>query len=101
MIKMRLWIDDVRPAPEDYIWVKSVNAAWGIIKPLYTYNLLEDKTGCVEISLDHDAGEYFKDGGNYIKILDKLEYCAEISTNWDHYIREYTIFNIHSANPVG
>ena len=24
---MRLWIDDVRPAPEGYIWIKSVNKA--------------------------------------------------------------------------
>ena len=24
---MKLWIDDVRPAPEGYIWIKSVNTA--------------------------------------------------------------------------
>ena len=24
---MKLWIDDVRPAPEGYIWCKSVNEA--------------------------------------------------------------------------
>ena len=24
---MRLWIDDVRPAPDGYIWVKSVETA--------------------------------------------------------------------------
>ena len=24
---MKLWIDDVRPAPEGYVWCKSVNEA--------------------------------------------------------------------------
>ncbi len=28
---MKLWIDDIRPAPEGYLWVKSVNEAKRII----------------------------------------------------------------------
>ena len=28
---MKLWIDDVRPAPNGYIWVKTVNKAKSII----------------------------------------------------------------------
>ena len=29
---MKLWIDDVRPAPAGYIWIKSVNQAKTAIK---------------------------------------------------------------------
>ena len=28
---MKLWIDDVRPAPEGYVWVKTVSKAKSII----------------------------------------------------------------------
>ena len=43
------------------------------------------------IDIDHDAGEYVNDGGDYIKLLDWLE---ENGRNW------YPI-HIHSMNPVG
>lgn len=43
-----------------------------------------------EISLDHDAGDFAKFGGDYIKILDTIE---ELN---------YSIpIHIHTANPVG
>jgi hypothetical protein len=42
------------------------------------------------IDIDHDAGDFFQDGGDYIKILDWMEV-----TN-----RNYPI-HIHSMNPVG
>ena len=42
------------------------------------------------IDLDHDAGDYADDGGDYIKILDYLEETE----------RDYPI-HIHSMNPVG
>lgn len=29
---MKLWIDDVRPAPEGYVWCKSVNKAMFLIE---------------------------------------------------------------------
>ena len=29
---MKLWIDDVRPAPEGYVWCKSVNEAKTLIQ---------------------------------------------------------------------
>ena len=40
--------------------------------------------------MDHDAGDYVNDGGDYIKILDWLE-----ETN------RKVIVGIHSMNPVG
>lgn len=83
---LKIWVDDVRPAPEGYIWLKSVNE---VKKYLADPHIL----GNYEISLidlDHDAGDYAKDGGDYIKILDYLEMVG-----YDGAIR------IHSMNPVG
>ena len=55
---MKLWIDDIRPAPDGYCWCKSVNEAKQVI-------LASD---CIElIDIDHDAGDYAADGGDYIR----------------------------------
>ena len=84
---MRLWVDDVRPAPEGYTWCQSVNEAKRIID-------FTDRVLCPYeidlIDLDYDAGEYAKYGGDYIKLLDWLEETG----------RNYPI-RIHSMNPVG
>lgn len=80
---MKLWIDDIRPAPQGYMWI--VNAAEAIKTILAFCNDIE------EISLDHDAGEYVAYGGDYIKILDKME---------EKGINNISI-HLHTANPVG
>lgn len=82
---MKLWIDDVRPAPEGYRCIKSVREAINIICCL-------DSAGVdIElIDIDHDAGDYANDGGDYIRLLDWLEKTG----------RNYPI-RIHSMNPVG
>ena len=87
---MRLWIDDVRPAPEGYIWCVSVEAAKVWIKQAEYEKYAFGKEGIELLDLDHDAGNYAKDGGDYIKLLDWLEETG----------RNYPI-RIHSANPVG
>ena len=62
---MKLWIDDMRPAPEGYIWCKST------LNALHTiYHNADD---IEEIALDHDAGEYATEGGDFIKVLEELE----------------------------
>lgn len=83
---MIIWVDDVRaPAAraERTIWCKSTNAAIAAIKD----NLNNDIT---LIDLDHDAGDYANDGGDYIHVLDWL----------DKYELSIPI-HIHSMNPVG
>jgi hypothetical protein len=88
---MFLWIDDVRPAPEGYIWIKSVNEAKATIitsELLSPTNIFIDKIELID--LDHDAGDFAHLGGDYIKLLDWLEETG----------RNYLI-RIHSANPVG
>ena len=83
--KLKLWVDDVRPAPEGYVWAKSVNEATDILRH---WGRLGATIGLID--LDHDAGDYAYDGGDYIKILDWLE-----RIKLDIPIR------IHSMNPVG
>ena len=86
---MKLWIDDVRPAPDGYVWRKSVNAAKRYIKNIERYWIPPlDKIEIIDI--DHDAGNFATDGGDYIRLLDWLEETG----------RNYPI-RIHSMNPVG
>lgn len=80
---MKLWIDDIRPAPQGYMWI--VNTVEAIKTILAFRNDIE------EISLDHDAGKYVDYGGDYIKILDKME---------EKGINNISI-HLHTANPVG
>ena len=83
---MKLWIDDLRPAPEGYKWLRSVEEAKVLIG---VTEKIHHKT--VElIDIDHDAGDYACDGGDYIKLLDWLEETG----------RNYPI-RIHSQNVVG
>lgn len=86
---MKIWVDDVRPAPEGYVWCKSVND-FILFTRLNGYGVIE------ELSLDHDAGDYFSDGGDFIEILKLLER--------NEYFSDYRVkfpISIHSMNPVG
>ena len=90
---MKLWIDDVREAPQGYRWARSVYEAKVIIRNFET--MLKASGGKVRyqielIDIDHDAGDFASDGGDYIKLLDWLEETG----------RNYPI-RIHSMNPVG
>ena len=80
---MKLWIDDVRPAPYGYVWVKTINDA---ILQIEMHE--QNNVPFLLISLDHDAGGY--GSPDYIKLLDWLEETG----------RNYPI-HIHSINPVG
>lgn len=82
---MKLWIDDLRPAPAGYEWLKSTDDAIARIKHL-------GRCGAhIEVlDMDHDAGDYVQFGGDYIKILDFLE---EVMVSIP--------IHLHSQNPVG
>lgn len=82
---MKIWIDDIRVAPEGYTWCKSVNEAKRKIEEMEEVGIVIEK-----ISLDHDAGDYATDGGDFIKVLDWMEETG----------RAYPC-RIHTANPVG
>ena len=80
---MKIWVDDVRDIPSDnYVYARSVNRAKHLIE--YYEDVLQSarETNDTEviniytielIDIDHDAGEYANDGGDYIKLLDWLE----------------------------
>lgn len=111
---MKLWIDDVRPAPEGYVWLRSVDVTKAMIEELemqkrfcevHAHNemfsgevlhranalsLLKRFLQIEILDIDHDAGNFAVNGGDYIKLLDWLEKTG----------RNYPI-RIHSMNPVG
>ena len=79
---MKLWIDDIRPAPDGFVWCKSVNQAKEMIEyrerinyvyVCHTSRGIEDEDEIELIDIDHDAGDYVLDGGDYIKLLDWLD----------------------------
>ena len=86
---MKIWIDDIRPAPDDYLWIRTVLGAKTVIG-MFLKNYLGKE---LLIDLDHDAGDFSKDGGDYIEILNWLE-CEGI-------VDDRFTFHIHSMNPVG
>lgn len=93
---MKLWIDDLRPAPEGYKWVKSVGEA-----KIHCCQFLRKQNGrqvlqIEEFNLDHDSGNYRYNGGDYIELLKWLE---EKQYMHDWVIN--SVFKIHSQNVVG
>ena len=86
---MKLWIDDVRPAPEGYVWLKSTNAALRFI--------CEHNCDIEEISLDHDAGTYASWGGDFIEVMKEMERLTRRQKMDFSHIK----FFLHSANPIG
>lgn len=97
---MKIWVDDIRDIPsDDYVCARSVNKAKWLIE--YYEDILKNaiETNDADIvsvytieliDIDHDAGDYATDGGDYIKLLDWLEETG----------RNYPI-RIHSMNLVG
>lgn len=82
---MKIWLDDVREAPEEYYHCKSVNEA--------KKKIIECEQGGTVIDIidcDHDLGNYAEDGGDGIKLIDWL---AERKT--------YYPIVLHTMNPVG
>ena len=90
---MKIWVDDVRPAPEGYVWCLTTNEAKVVISNIMalqgiTYN--ETAPTIELLDLDHDAGDFAISGGDYVQVLDWLE-----KQSWTIPIR------LHSMNPVG
>lgn len=82
---IKIWLDDVREAPEGYCCCHSVNEAIKkIIECEKEYAVID------EINCDHDLGDYASDGGDGIKLIDWL---AERKTHYP--------VKLHTMNPVG
>lgn len=84
-MKIKIWVDDIRPVPSGYEGTKSVEETINLIEEI------EAAGGEIELlDLDHDLGDYAMYGGDAIKLLD---YLAERETFYP--------VRIHTANPVG
>ena len=82
---IKIWLDDVREAPEGYCHCHSVNETMKkIIECEKEYAVID------EINCDHDLGDYASDGGDGIKLIDWL---AERKTHYP--------VKLHTMNPVG
>lgn len=83
-------MEDICPWDNDHwIWAKSVKEAKAVIN-CYERNMTDE---CIYINLDHDTGDYFEDGGDYIEILNWLEEFKIPDTTY--------LFGLHTQNPVG
>jgi hypothetical protein len=80
---INLWLDDVRPAPEGWVWVKTVKDAKAVIR--------ENRIDA--LSLDHDLGGDNPTGYDLVKWLEE-----EVIVFGRVPPRTMTI---HSANPPG
>ena len=82
---IKIWLDDLREAPEGYCHCHSVNETIRkIIECEKKYVVID------EIDCDHDLGDYASDGGDGIKLIDWL---AERKTHYP--------VKLHTMNPVG
>ena len=95
-VKTVLWVDDLRDPPnkpnEQYMVARSVNQAKALL------NIAEQEVWADKIdyiSIDHDAGVYAAAGGDYINLLNFLEYRQHTNNG-----KIYPI-EIHSMNAVG
>jgi hypothetical protein len=80
---MRVWVDDVRPKPDDYdVWIKDPDVA---IRTLRT-------CGVTHLSLDHDLGDDVKTGYDIAKFIEEAAYKKILAP---------LEVVVHSANPVG
>ena len=79
---LRIWLDDVRPAPNDFdVWCKTAKECLALVK-----------TGSVDyISFDHDLADSLS--GYWVATnIDDLAYLHKLNPiEWD----------VHSQNPVG
>jgi hypothetical protein len=84
-VSVKIWLDDVRTAPDGYYTCHSVNKAKDLIEQCESDHLEIEVIDC-----DHDLGDYSEDGGDGIKLL---EWLAERETFYK--------IRLHTMNPVG
>ena len=79
----KLWLDDIRPAPEGWTWHLHVDNMIDDIRWLMYHGYVIEM-----ISLDNDLGELEKEGYKVLDWLESLQIPIEFG------------IHIHSANPV-
>ena len=92
--EIKLWLDDVREAPEGWVWAKNARDALWIVT---------DPNVCVtEMSLDHDLGDDSHGTGyDFLNRIADLTMLAGIHGESSDDGLTFGKISIHSANPVG
>ena len=80
----KLWIDDVRPAPDGFDWIKTASDA--------VQYLVENWAAVTVVSFDHDLGDDSESGYD---VLTWIERRVAEGYRFPGEMR------VHSANPVG
>lgn len=81
---MKIWLDDVRPCPEGWVHCHSVNEILQLLSSVAASEV-------EEVSLDHDLGDYYDDGGDGWRVVDWMA---------EHSYWPKVVF-VHSANFTG
>ena len=84
-IPLKIWLDDIRPAPEGWTWVKTYQEA-SLCLAVWKWSV---------ISLDHDLGDYV-DNGRECTGYDVLMRIVEMKLAGHEVGRVL----VHSTNPV-
>lgn len=82
---VKMWLDDVRPAPDNWVWCKTADEARALLAQGDVY----------VCSLDHDLGPP-SEGTGY-DVLTWVERCMAEGV----WYGPLPVIHIHSANPVG
>lgn len=69
---IRLWLDDLRPAPPGWLHARSVNEAIAI---------MAGPGQVTEVSLDHGLGDYAEDGGDRYRLDGRARHVAHRLTH--------------------
>lgn len=81
---MLIYLDDLRENPRNSVLVQSVNEAKKFILKLEQYKIP------IELDLDHDLGDFAKDGGDGIELV-----------KWLVETKRFYPIKFHTMNPVG
>lgn len=90
-MNIKIWVDDIRPAPPAYEWCRSTNEAIATITQMLNWG-----HNIIEVNLDHDAGDFVAEGGDYIQIMNWMEELEN-----EYLIPITWTFKFHTMNPVG
>jgi len=89
---VNIFVDDIRETPAGFIHFYTVNDCVGYLRRMYKAGI-----STFYLDLDHDAGDYFDQGGDYINILRYLEDMRRMG-----HLRHMKIkVHFHSGNVVG
>lgn len=102
---MKLWVDDIRPAPEGWTRAETISEA---IKLIQMYGAGDfSSPGITHVSLDHDISIPVKVGGRWYNRPSPdtfqvvAHYMVEKMTNPTGGLREDIVLTTHSSNPDG